>query len=462
MFIRIDLSEGKVYSLSKASKRILRTLSDRLIIKAYFTKDLPREYGANRKYLEDLLSEYRVYSRGKIKFEFIDPALNKETLAEARALGIIPVQFTQIEKDKYEVKEGYMGLAFLFGSKKEVVPVVKSPEGLEYDITSKIKKLISTELKTIGFTTGHNENTEFGQMEDYLTNQYKINRLEKSADKKSFEELSALFIIGPKTKFEDKEITNIEEFLNSGKPVAFLIDRFNINMQSFYSNKIETGLDKLLENYGIKILPGFVLDWQCQKVGVRTVQGFVTIENIINYPLYPVATDIDRFNPMVKDLESVSFLFVSPVEIEKKDNFNYDVIIKSSERSWYKENLFNLNPFHDFSPLKNDKRGPFNLCVIVSPKSSGGRIIVIGNSNFVQNEPEFFMNLVDYLTQDEHLIAIRSKGVSYRPLRQTSYGVRLIFKYVSIFFVPIVVVVFGTVKWNLRKILKKNIRSIYA
>ncbi|MFN3966618.1 MAG: Gldg family protein, partial [Endomicrobiia bacterium] len=278
----------------------------------------------------------------------------------------------------------------------------------------------------------------------------------------SLDEVSALVIVSPKTKFEEKEIKNIEEFLQSGKPVAFLIDKFNVNMQSFYTTKIETGLEKLLENYGIKILPGFVLDWQCQKVSIRTVQGFFTIQNIISYPLYPVATDISKTNPMVKDMESISFLYISPIEIQENQNFNYEVIVRSSKKSWYKENPYNLNPYNDYTPSKNDKTGKFNLCVIVSPKSSGGRIVVVGNSRFIQNEPAFFMNLIDYLMQDEDLIAIRSKGVSYRPLKQTSYGVRLTFKYISIFFVPILVIIYGIIRWNLRKVLKRNLKNIYA
>jgi len=462
LFLRFDFSEGKIYSLSKASKKILARIPDRLIIKAYFTRDLPREYGLNRKYIEDLLSEYKIYSRGKIKFEFIDPALDKEALSEAKASGIIPVQFTQIEKDKYEVKEGYMGIVFLFGSKKEVIPVVKSTEGLEYDITDKIKKLISEKTKTIGFTTGHNENTEFGEMEQYIESQYNIKRLEKNAGKESFDQLTSLVIIGPKNKFEEKEISNIEEFLKSGKPVAFLIDKFNVNMQAFYAYKIETGLEKLLENYGIKILPGFVLDWQCQKIVIRTVQGFFTIQNIVGYPLYPVTTDISRTNPMVKDLESISFLYTSPIQIEEKKDFSYEVIIKSSKKSWYKENLYHLNPYIDYSPTKNDKIGQFNLGVIVKPNLQGGRVVVIGNSNFVQREQEFFMNLIDYLMQDEDLISIRSKGASYRPLRQTSYGLRLIFKYISIFFMPAIIVCYGIIRWKIRNIVKANYKNIYA
>ena len=53
-FTRLDLTQGKVYTLSKSSKNIVRNLKDKLVVKAYFSKELPPPYNQNRRYLKDL------------------------------------------------------------------------------------------------------------------------------------------------------------------------------------------------------------------------------------------------------------------------------------------------------------------------------------------------------------------------------------------------------------------------
>ena len=70
MFHRWDLTDNKMYSLSKSSKSVVEKIDDRLTMKIYFSDNLPGEYGNNRRYLQDMLEEYAAYSKGKIHFEF--------------------------------------------------------------------------------------------------------------------------------------------------------------------------------------------------------------------------------------------------------------------------------------------------------------------------------------------------------------------------------------------------------
>jgi len=141
IFTRIDLSKGKVYSLSKASKQVAKNLEDRLVIKAYFSKNLPGEYADARRYTEDLLAEYQAYSKGRLRFEFLDPSDEDGLKEEAGKNQIYPVQMRVVENDKLEIREVYLGLAFLFQDKTESIPLVQNTRGLEYDITKLIKKI---------------------------------------------------------------------------------------------------------------------------------------------------------------------------------------------------------------------------------------------------------------------------------------------------------------------------------
>ena len=53
LFKRFDISEEQIYSLSDVSKRLVKDLDDKLIVKAYFTKDLPPPYNQSYRYLKD-------------------------------------------------------------------------------------------------------------------------------------------------------------------------------------------------------------------------------------------------------------------------------------------------------------------------------------------------------------------------------------------------------------------------
>jgi ABC-type uncharacterized transport system involved in gliding motility auxiliary subunit len=158
-FHRFDLTENRMFTLSEASKSLIKSLDDKFTVKAYFTSDLPPEYANNRRELKDLLDEYRAYGGGNFQYEFIDPGKKEELEQEAQKYGIPPVQVQVLKEDKLQIEKAYMGMVFLFGDKQERVPVIQSTSNLEYEISSAVKKMTSAELKKIGFLTGHGETT---------------------------------------------------------------------------------------------------------------------------------------------------------------------------------------------------------------------------------------------------------------------------------------------------------------
>jgi gliding-associated putative ABC transporter substrate-binding component GldG len=499
IFGRIDLSEGKIYSLSRTSIKLVRNLENPLLIKAYFTKNLPAPYNAQSKYLKDLLDEYKAYSRGKIKYQFIDPGENRKLKMEVRAIGIPPLQFTQIQKDKYEIKEGYMGVAFIHGDKKEIIPLVRETSGLEYTITSTIKKLIFPEQKIVGFLSGHQELNIFedNKLSSLLSSQYVVKNIELKKEEDSEKEepkeksseldnLDALVIAGPKEEIKEEEKYQIDQFLMKGKTIAFLIDRGNVDLNSFSAQPVKTGLDDLLKHYGVKVDEGYVLDLQNQTIGITQQKGFFSMTNFINYPLFPIATNLKKNHPMVKGLESAVFPFAAPLRLEpgdEKGKLRVTVLVESSKKSWYKKALYSASPLQKFFPGGNDEKGPFTLAAVVEgnfksfyaekeeaiKESPSTRIMVVGTSRFVEkgfpvrseSNYSFFLNMIDWLVQDEALISIRSKGVAYRALKEISAAKRTLIKYGNILFMPLLYVLYGLFRWKMRLSWKKRISQIF-
>ena len=152
--VRLDLTEGKVYSISRASKAVLKGLEDPVIIKGYFSQDLSEPYSTYREYLKDLLRSYKGYAGKNLTYEFVASNDMESFRREALQAGVAPVRLTFIARDKYEIKDGFMGFTISLGDKKEVVPVLRDINGLEYDLTSRIKKLASKESRVVWIGRG--------------------------------------------------------------------------------------------------------------------------------------------------------------------------------------------------------------------------------------------------------------------------------------------------------------------
>src|SRR5688572_1061302 len=150
LFFRWDLTPNKIYTLSDASKSIVSKLDDKLVIKAYFTDNLPAPYNNNRRYLQELLDDYRNASNGKISYEIISPSDETQLETDAQKYGIQPVQVQTVENDRAQALKAYMGVVFLYGGKQETIPFIGSTENLEYEITGVVNRLTQAELKKVG------------------------------------------------------------------------------------------------------------------------------------------------------------------------------------------------------------------------------------------------------------------------------------------------------------------------
>ena len=149
LFFRADLTANKIYSISKASKEVVATLSEPLSIKVFFTKDLPPPYNNTERYLHDLFDEYAIYASKFFNYRFYNVSAEEgELTAQAREnqkiannYGIHSIQIQVIDNDQVKFQKAYMGLALIHGDLIEQIPTITSTEGLEYTLTTAIKKM---------------------------------------------------------------------------------------------------------------------------------------------------------------------------------------------------------------------------------------------------------------------------------------------------------------------------------
>ena len=70
--IRIDLTRGGAFSLSKVSKKVVRDLKEPLYVNVFFTKNLPAPHNDTERFIRDLLTEYSLSGNRHFKLEFYD------------------------------------------------------------------------------------------------------------------------------------------------------------------------------------------------------------------------------------------------------------------------------------------------------------------------------------------------------------------------------------------------------
>lgn len=138
-FFRVDLTENNSYSISKASKEVVSTLSEPLTINVFFTKNLPAPHNSTEQYIRDLLEEYSLSSNQFFNYRFFDVSPDEgDTTPEAkknqelaRSYGVHPIQIQIVDNDEVKFQKAYMGLVIIHGDIIERIPTITSTEMLE-------------------------------------------------------------------------------------------------------------------------------------------------------------------------------------------------------------------------------------------------------------------------------------------------------------------------------------------
>jgi gliding-associated putative ABC transporter substrate-binding component GldG len=520
LFVRADLTENNLFTLSKASVNLMKSLDDKLIVKAYFTKNLPGRYATLERQVRDLLEEYAQYSNGNMHIEFIDPAGDEEEEKVAQNLGISKMPNPDIEKDQATVKEGYRGISFSYGDKREVVRAVETPVGLEYDITSILKKFLGAK-NTIAFSTGNGE-PEIEPKQDPRQNPmqstgregafmtvrknldvYKYRQYDSKKEKDGLsDDINGLVIAGPTKKFSDLELYNIDQFLMKGGSVAVFIDGVTVNVAqgqypgmppTFNAAANDTNLKDLLKHYGVEIGDKLVMDAQASNYLAKCPPFPISIPR--PYPAWPIITAFGEEHPLTFGLGALAMPYASKVklteEVKSSSNINAAEIAFTSGNAWQVSAQGDVDPCSIKVPESLESSVPVAAALsgsftsyfkgkdlpkkddakaegFIEQSKSPGRIIVIGSSGLPADDKlqrlarldrrqvafnfAFVQNTLDWMTNDDDLIAVRMKNVDDPPVeKEVAEGAKAVAKWGNIIGIPLALMLFGVIRWRIRR-----------
>ena len=493
----------------------------------------------------------------KLEFSRIDPTATPEKTKELEKLDIMQLNWPAIEQAKVAPGSGYIGLLIRYQKNTRVIPllqVLRLPIfGTQYKLAEvqDIEEQINANLERLV-----NINEDLGYLEDFGTlntdslgpmaprDNDTLDVFKRSVDKtyslKSVQikdqpvpaGLKCLVIARPTEKFSDYALYQIDQALMRGTNLAIFTDAFKESrppgQQPFMAQMptyvpMDTGLEKLLSHYGVRIKNAIVLDENCYRQRRPPQQGGG------EQPIYfaPIIQNehINKELAYMRDIKGLVALKISPLELDQKRIDEQKVtaheLFASSAKSWEMRDRIMLNPMFLQPPASDKEMSSEPLAYLLegtfdsyfkgkpmpekpvekktegenpdkaSPESEAAKtdlsqitekgafreqsppakIFVTASSEFLKDQlldeegkstnAMFVLNVIDVLNGRESLAAMRSKVQSFNPLKETGPATKTIIKAFNIAGLPVIVILLGLVIWMRRHARRKRIQLLF-
>ena len=415
----ITATEGLEYKLTTAIQKMnnkisaLLSLPDKINIKLYLSSSLEvvapymgiKNLPNIPSEIETIVKKLNQKNYGKLKFEYLNPIQDPEIQAITENYNIMTLSWPAISKENIPPGKGAIGIVMQHGEKSLTIPLMqvievpifgtqyKLPEMGEMEdiINSNVERIIDIN-EDIGYLADYGTLNLSGappgaqprqQIQDSATNfrtlvsqNYTLKNINLK-DKSIPESLNCLVIARPTEKFSDYELFQIDQFLMQGKSLAFILDRFKevapSGQQAMNFGQVpnhiplDTGLEKLLAHYGIRIHNSLVMDENSfrQEMPSRFGGG----ERTIYYAPLIKNRFINKELDFMKNIKVLVALKISPLELITEriaeNSLKAHRLIASSEKSWQMRDRINLNPMFIKPPSSSEEMQSYPLAYLI-------------------------------------------------------------------------------------------------
>jgi ABC-type uncharacterized transport system involved in gliding motility auxiliary subunit len=437
---RVDLTETGVFTLTEQTRKVLKSLDKPVGIKAFFQTASPEQNKA-----KDLLDTYTYFSK-QLSYEFVDPDRQPEV---AR---------------RYEVKA--YGALVLDGYGKQQTIQTADEDGL----TNAILKLTRTEEKGIYFLIGHGEKSIDDAQKDGYSNvrsalekeNHSVKELNLLQQDKVPGDAAVVIVAGPKKPLFPNEIESLKAYADGGGKLMVFLDP-----------NVDGGLRDFLKNYGIELKDDIVIDKLSRVFG-----GSYTMPVVMEYGPQKITANFEvaTFYPEARSVRQIK---------DVPPNVHVTVLASTSDNAWSETDMALLAQGQAGFDEKADIAGPVPLVVlseldVPGPKEekaanpSGeeqgekerkaetgqgrkGFVLAAGDSDFVSNthfglsgNGDLFLNMVNFMAEEENLITIEARKKTGRPLLLTQSQAGMFF-WTCLVLVPLLVLMTGLGVYRVRR-----------
>lgn len=429
---RWDFTETKQYSLSDQSKKVVQGLKAPVNVKVFHAAD-------GRKAFEDRLTEYQ-YLSGQVKVEYFD------------------IDASPLEAQKYEIQQ-YGTMVFEHAGRTE-----RTTQNTEQDVTNAIIKVVEGKAKKVYFVEGHGERNSAGGdarglsqiAEAMKSDNFETAPLPLAQQGAVPEDASVVVIAGPTTDLLQGEVDALSTYLGRGGKLLLMIDAPDASGGPAMPNLIG-----LARSWGFDIGTDVVLD--ASGMGRQLGVG-PQVPLAMRYPAHPITNGFRYMTayPMARS--------VGPIE-GGTDGRIPSSLVETSPQSYGEKDLKELYSSGKPEPdPKTDKMGPISIAAAVSAEAPNAppaaspddpkpeaRMVVVGDSDFISNgalaiqgNRDLFLNMANWLAQQENLIAIRPVDPADRRIQLTEdQSSRVLWLSLVIF--PLAFIAMGVRVWWTRR-----------
>ena len=479
---RVDLTRDGLFTLSAGSRDILGDLDDVVNLTLFTSDDLPPEIQLRVRDVRDLVADMSGASDGMLAVRSVNPDDGDEEAQEATSLGIMQIEFNVLRDDELQVKRGYFGLAVSYADEQETIPVIDRADDLEFRLVSAIARMTAVRRPTLAFARGFEakEAFQYATFRQSVADRYAITSVELAPDSAAPsipDSIDVLVVAAPAQPLSADAVDAIRAYLDQGGAALLLMERHVFNAQSPTLMPLVTGLEALLAEYGVTASGEIVFDLaSAERVEMR--QGYFTV--VRDYPLWPVAFRGEE-HATNRDLGNATFGWAAPFTWEEGDP-TVTALWTTTESGGTRPLGMMADPSFPIGATQAEV-GIQTLAVAIDPsraeggdggggggeegadgaeeepaagadderRPTRGRIIAVGDANFLEEQFAranaqnvlFAANAVDWLAQDEALIAIRSKDRTPPVLAFESDAGRNALKWGSLVGVPVLFALLG-------------------
>lgn len=474
--VRWDMTDDKHYSLSEASKTLLKQTDAPIEVALLLDGDLNAGFRRLKKATEETIEEMGVYAR--ISRQPRNPR-------NLDSLGLSPIVIHEREQNGKTAQTTVYPYALMtYKGKRAVVTLLKNTRGLsgeenlnasieqlEFAFMEALHLLQQTETPRIAILEGHGEPDE-AHTYDLMTVLSKYFAIDRGAltgdtiDVHMLDGYKAVLIVSPQTAFSDAERFVIDQYIMRGGAVLWAVNGVRFSEQVLQSDgftpivPLELGITDMLFRYGIRVNPALVQDVQCLPIPVN-VSSDPSQPNLQPMPwTYAPILLTSEGSPITKSMGQIMSTFVSPIDaVGGDDGIEKRILLATSTASRVtatpgEVNLNDMNPDvntfqYQYVPIAVSLEGAFasafahrmipegvmHTDIIKEGKKT--RQVVIGSGSILLNEMQkgqvlpmgydrysgmqfsnrdFAANAVLWLTDSEGLISLREKSVVLRLL----------------------------------------------
>jgi ABC-type uncharacterized transport system involved in gliding motility auxiliary subunit len=451
LWVRLDLTSHKAYTLSAVSKNLYKEIEDSLRITYYISSKL-QAIDPTPSSIADILREYEARSRGKIKVTIKDPGKDG---VEAERYGLYPQQLQNVDQGEASFSVIYSGVVLEYLNRNEVMPWVFSLDTLEYDITSRIRSLVTEKKRELGIMTPEYKRN----MEEYYSifsqalQQGGFTVTKIGAGEEIPDTLPVLFVFGGVEELDERALYRIDRYIQLGGRAFFGVESIDVDYTQNWDMwvKQDKGLLAMLSTYGVNVAPGMALDRAALPLPFRDPSSGQY--RIIRYPAWiSVLEDSgNRNHPLTSGFGGVDLFWASPLTLALPDTgrVSGNVLFSTTPDAWLIAENYNLRPDQSAMLSLNAEasKGTKALAVALegvfprwfsndkpearydgdeelpdmpaTPKES--RIVVVGDADIggammqysqggQQLNPNFLMQVADWLGNDDDIVGIRNRS----------------------------------------------------